>query len=146
LLTNSLSQHCPLHWELLPWTQLWIKDLSPDPVTSFTLESDCRWTRCGLGARLSQLNGLKETEFHEKITLVKTLLPRASISMAQSGFSPPVSPRVFTVLQITHLDTSAPRTGPTGWVVHMPIDLTGAGDEDLRAGRARHKRPLCPRG
>ncbi|KAJ7102852.1 hypothetical protein C8R44DRAFT_640750 [Mycena epipterygia] len=74
----------------------------------------------------------KKAYIHEikKVSLVKTLSPTASIWTIQYGFSPPVSPRVFTVLQVTHLDPSTPRTG---WVVHMPIDLTGPGDEELLA-------------
>ncbi|KAJ7102868.1 hypothetical protein C8R44DRAFT_682292, partial [Mycena epipterygia] len=64
----------------------------------------------------------------KKVTLVKTLSPTASIWTIQYGFSPPVSPQVFTVLQVTRLDPSTPRTG---WVVHMPIDLMGPGDELL---------------
>ncbi|KAJ7453570.1 hypothetical protein B0H11DRAFT_2161301 [Mycena galericulata] len=70
----------------------------------------------------------------KKVTLVKTLSPTASIWTILYGFPPPMSPRVFTILQITHLDSSTPRTG---WVVHLPIDLTGPGDEALRAHEDR---------
>jgi len=41
-------------------------------------------------------------------------------------FPPPLSPRVFTVLQVTHLTESAPRTG---LIVSIPIDLSS--DPDL---------------
>ncbi|KAJ6542008.1 hypothetical protein DFH09DRAFT_929154 [Mycena vulgaris] len=67
----------------------------------------------------------------KKMTLVKRLSPTAAIWTAYYVLPPPVSPRVFTVLQITHLDTAAPRTG---WVVHMPVDLTGPGDQELLVG------------
>ncbi|KAJ7484976.1 hypothetical protein B0H11DRAFT_1722616 [Mycena galericulata] len=78
----------------------------------------------------------KKAYIHEikKVTLVKTLSPTASIWTILYGFPPPMSPRVFTILQITHLDPSTPRTG---WVVHVPIDLTGPGDEALRAHEDR---------
>ncbi|KAJ7267250.1 hypothetical protein C8J57DRAFT_1068192, partial [Mycena rebaudengoi] len=69
-------------------------------------------------------------EYIEKVTLVKTLSSTTSIWTIQYKFPPPLSPRVFTILQVTRLDDAYPRTG---WVVHLPIDLTGPGDEALLA-------------
>ncbi|KAJ6632124.1 hypothetical protein B0H10DRAFT_5248 [Mycena sp. CBHHK59/15] len=70
----------------------------------------------------------------KKVTLLKTLSPTTSIWTILYGFPPPVSPRVFTVVQVTHLDESTPRTG---WVIHMPIDLTGPEDVALLAQEDR---------
>ncbi|KAJ7736995.1 hypothetical protein DFH07DRAFT_96528 [Mycena maculata] len=80
-------------------------------------------------------------EIH-KVTLVKTLSPTASIWTILYGFPPPMSPRVFTILQVTHLDASTPRTG---WVVHLPIDLTDPADEALLSyeGRGIKGRYAC---
>ncbi|KAJ7018479.1 hypothetical protein C8F04DRAFT_977262 [Mycena alexandri] len=70
----------------------------------------------------------------KKVTLVKTLSPTASIWTILYGFPTPLSPRIFTVLQVTHLEPSTLRTG---WVVHIPIDSTGPGDEELLAKEDR---------
>ncbi|KAJ7276703.1 hypothetical protein C8J57DRAFT_1504530 [Mycena rebaudengoi] len=66
----------------------------------------------------------------EKVTLIKTLSSTTSIWTLQHKFPPPLSPRVFTILQVTRLDEAYPRIE---WVVHLPIDLTGPGDEALLA-------------
>ncbi|KAJ8597863.1 hypothetical protein M405DRAFT_541 [Rhizopogon salebrosus TDB-379] len=64
----------------------------------------------------------------KKVTLVKRISDTQSIWTLYYTFPPPVSPRVFTVVQITHLDQSSPRTG---MVISIPVDLSGPGDEDL---------------
>ncbi|KAH7906372.1 hypothetical protein BJ138DRAFT_1138003 [Hygrophoropsis aurantiaca] len=64
----------------------------------------------------------------KKVTLVKQISPTQSIWTLYYTFPPPVSPRVFTVLQTTYLDESTPRTGI---VISIPIDLSGPGDEEL---------------
>lgn len=46
----------------------------------------------------------------KKVTQVKSISPSQSIWTLYYTFPPPVSPRVFTVLQTTHLD-QASRTG-----------------------------------
>jgi len=53
-----------------------------------------------------------------------SISPAQSISTLYYTFPPPVSPRVFTVLQVVHLSETSPRTGI---VVSIPIDLS---DED----------------
>ncbi|OJA15540.1 hypothetical protein AZE42_12340 [Rhizopogon vesiculosus] len=47
----------------------------------------------------------------KKVTLVKRILDTQSIWTMYYTFPPPVSPRVFTVLQTIYLDESSPRTG-----------------------------------
>ncbi|OJA18604.1 hypothetical protein AZE42_12109 [Rhizopogon vesiculosus] len=64
----------------------------------------------------------------KKVTLVKRISDTQSIWTMYHTFPPPVSPRVFTVLQTIHLDESSPRTG---MVVSIPVDLSGLGDEEL---------------
>lgn len=61
-----------------------------------------------------------------KVTPLKHISPTQTIWTTLYNFPPPISPRVFTILELTHLDDSSPRTG---WVVHIPVDLSGAGDE-----------------
>ncbi|KAF7290687.1 hypothetical protein MIND_01309000 [Mycena indigotica] len=63
----------------------------------------------------------------DEISLVKKLSPTASIWKALYRFPSPIAPRVFTILQVTHLDAEA----RSGWVVHIPIDLD---DSDLEKG------------
>ncbi|KAH7889637.1 hypothetical protein F5I97DRAFT_1940937 [Phlebopus sp. FC_14] len=62
----------------------------------------------------------------KKVAQVRHISPTQSIWTLYYTFPPPVSPRVFTVLQTTHLDESLPRTGI---IVSIPIDLSE--DEEL---------------
>lgn len=74
---------------------------------------------------------VKEKEFiHEiqKVTKVKELSPTASIWTLYYTFTPPVSPRVFTVVQVVRLQETKPRTGI---IVSLSIDLSSKGDEEL---------------
>ena len=94
--------------------------------------------------------GVQHDRFiHEikKVTKVKEISPNASIWTLYYTFTPPVSPRVFTELQVTHLSETTPRTG---WmkslfvttqfmelitfkriIVSLAIDLSSKGDEEL---------------
>ncbi|KAF8136414.1 hypothetical protein EV363DRAFT_733520 [Boletus edulis] len=70
-----------------------------------------------------------EKEFIEpikKIAQVKSISDTQSIWTLYYTFPPPVSPRVFTVLQTVHLVESSPKSGI---VVSVPIDLSA--DEEL---------------
>lgn len=67
----------------------------------------------------------------EKVTLIKELSPSGSIWTLYYKFPPPVSPRVFTVYQLTHLPPSSPGIPKEGYIVSVPIDLTSSGDEAL---------------
>ncbi|KAF8197522.1 hypothetical protein BJ912DRAFT_78170 [Pholiota molesta] len=64
----------------------------------------------------------------KKAVKVKDISPTASIWTLYYTFTPPVSPRVFTELQVVHFSESKPRTG---LVISLAIDLTGQGDEEL---------------
>ncbi|TFK42293.1 hypothetical protein BDQ12DRAFT_268785 [Crucibulum laeve] len=82
-----------------------------------------------LWEKLAKDKAINEKEFiHEikKVTKVKEISPTASIWTLYYTFMPPVSPRVFTELQVIHLDETAPRTGI---IVSIPVDLSS--DEDL---------------
>lgn len=52
----------------------------------------------------------------KKVAEVKKISPTQSIWTLYYTFPPPVSPRVFTVLQVTDLDESTPKTG------HVSLD------------------------
>lgn len=87
----------------------------------------------------------------QKVTKVQERSPTASIWTLYYTFTPPVSPRVFTELQVISYSEQAPRTGYVSRrprcschadvtadaalcrriIVSLPIDLTGAGDEAL---------------
>ena len=74
----------------------------------------------------------------KKATLVKQVTSNMSIWSMYYEFTPPVSPRVFTVLQFAHLDETSPRTGSvarlyTGsvfihslrrFLIQVPVDIT----------------------
>ncbi|KAM6500289.1 Protein of unknown function (DUF3074) domain containing protein [Amanita muscaria] len=57
-----------------------------------------------------------------KVAKVKALSETAEIWTLYYKFPPPVSPRVFTVVQVTYLNTQAPRSG---LIVSIPVDLSG---------------------
>jgi len=78
----------------------------------------------GLGVNKAE-NEMQFIPDIHKVTFVKQLSPNASIWTLYYKFSPPVSPRVFTVLQYTHLDNEAREA----YVISIPIDLSG--DEEL---------------
>jgi len=86
----------------------------------------------------------------QKATLVKSISPTQSIWTMYYTFTPPISPRVFTVLQVVQLKELSPRIGFVHFftrfipscpsrsslltyriVVSIPIDLTSPGDEEL---------------
>ncbi|KIJ17466.1 hypothetical protein PAXINDRAFT_112508 [Paxillus involutus ATCC 200175] len=58
----------------------------------------------------------------KKVAEVKRISATQSIWTLYYTFPPPISPRVFTVLQTIHLDESTPRSG---MIVSIPIDLSG---------------------
>ena len=49
-------------------------------------------------------------ELH-KVTKVKEISSAATIWTLYYTFTPPISPRIFTVLQVVHLSEETPRTG-----------------------------------
>jgi len=56
----------------------------------------------------------------KKVALIKKISPNQSVWTSYHTFSPPISPRVFTVLQTTHFD----EVNRTGLIVSLPIDLS----------------------
>jgi len=81
--------------------------------------------------KLAKDKAINEKEFIpeiKKVTKVKEISPNASIWTLYYTFIPPVSPRVFTELQVIHLSEITPRTG---MIVSLAIDLSSKGDEDL---------------
>ncbi|KAF8236250.1 hypothetical protein L208DRAFT_1252630 [Tricholoma matsutake] len=84
-----------------------------------------------LWEKLGTVKEAHEKEFIHNIrsaTKVKDLSPTAAIWTMCYTFTPPVSPRVFTVLKVSHLDETTPRTGI---VVSIPVDLSVPESEDL---------------
>jgi len=78
-----------------------------------------------LWAKLGTDKAINEKEFIpdiKKAVRIKEISPTQSIWTMYYKFTPPVSPRVFTVLQVTHLQEETPRTGI---IVSIPVDLTG---------------------
>lgn len=54
---------------------------------------------------------LSYVDIVKKATLVKQISPSQAIWSMYYKFPPPLSPRVFTVLQVTQLSETLPRTG-----------------------------------
>jgi len=80
-----------------------------------------------LGENKAQ-NEIKFIDQIKKVAEVKQISSTQSIWSMYYTFPPPVSPRVFTVLQVTYVSQSSPKTGI---IVSIPIDLSGPGDEEL---------------
>ncbi|KAJ7685350.1 hypothetical protein DFH06DRAFT_1313662 [Mycena polygramma] len=78
-----------------------------------------------LWSKLGQDKALNEKEFIpdiHKVTKVKEISATQNIWTLYYTFSPAIiSPRVFTVVQITRLNESSPRSGT---IVSIPVDLT----------------------
>ncbi|KAF5389945.1 hypothetical protein D9757_003627 [Collybiopsis confluens] len=65
-----------------------------------------------------------------KVTKVKEITENQNIWSIYYKFPPPVSPRVFTELQITRL-SDAPGKPRTGIIISIPIDLSSPEDAEL---------------
>ncbi|KIK59604.1 hypothetical protein GYMLUDRAFT_44567 [Collybiopsis luxurians FD-317 M1] len=82
-------------------------------------------------AKLGKDKAVNEKEFIpdiHKVTKVKEISASQNIWTLYYKFPPPVSPRVFTELQITQLSEASPRTGT---IVSIPIDLSSPEDAEL---------------
>jgi len=76
------------------------------------------WSKLGVDKAVNEKEYIPNIK---KVTLVKSISPSQSIWTLYYTFPPPVSPRVFTVLQTTHLDPAS----RTGTIVSIPVDVTG---------------------
>jgi len=75
------------------------------------------WSKLGADKAENEMNFIHEIK---KVALVKRISPSQSVWTLYYTFSPPISPRVFTVLQTTHFDEET----RTGHIVSLPIDLS----------------------
>ncbi|KAI0705863.1 hypothetical protein BC835DRAFT_1261215 [Cytidiella melzeri] len=76
------------------------------------------WDKLGKNKGENEVNYVKEVK---KATLVKQISPTQAIWSMYYKFSPPVSPRVFTVLQTIQFNETSPRNG---MIVSIPVDLS----------------------
>ncbi|KAI0672961.1 hypothetical protein C8Q78DRAFT_990315 [Trametes maxima] len=76
------------------------------------------WSRLGENKAENEKEYIPEIK---KVTLVKQISPTQSVWTLYYTFPPPVSPRVFTVVQTTWLSPDAPKTGI---IVSIPVDLS----------------------
>jgi len=86
---------------------------------------DVMWSKLGKDKATNEKEFIPDVH---KVTQVKAISPTQSIWTLHYKFYPPISPRIFTVLQVVHLSETSPRTG---MVVSIPVDLSTPGDEDL---------------
>ncbi|KAF8634079.1 hypothetical protein AX15_001081 [Amanita polypyramis BW_CC] len=94
-----------------------ISEHSPEEATF-----DQLWDKLGRNKSTNEQQYIPEIH---KVTKIKTLSENAEIWTSYYTLTPPVSPRVFTVLQVTHLDNQSPRSG---LIVSVPVDLAGQDD------------------
>ncbi|KAF7363586.1 DUF3074 domain-containing protein [Mycena sanguinolenta] len=76
------------------------------------------WSKLGEDKATNEMKFIPNIK---KVTKVKQISPTQQIWTLYYTFPPPVSPRVFTVLQITRLNEASPRCGT---IVSIPVDLT----------------------
>ncbi|KAF8350470.1 hypothetical protein F5887DRAFT_939379 [Amanita rubescens] len=81
------------------------------------------WDKLGRNKATNEQQYIPEIS---KVTKVKALSENAQIWTMHYTFPSPLSPRVFTVLQVTQLyDQSSPRSG---LIISVPVDLSGQDD------------------
>ncbi|KAG6871449.1 hypothetical protein C0995_004428, partial [Termitomyces sp. Mi166 len=95
----------------------WHCRISEHPPTEATF--DQLWDKLGEDKALNEKEFIPEIK---EVVKLKEVSPTASIWALYYTHTPPVSPRVFTIIQIRHLDT-----------VSLPIDLSGPKDKKLAA-------------
>jgi len=76
------------------------------------------WSKLGVDKAENEKKFISDIK---KVTLIKQISPTQAIWSLYYTFPPPVSPRVFTVLQTTYLDENSPKTGI---IVSIPVDLS----------------------
>ncbi|PCH37857.1 hypothetical protein WOLCODRAFT_135882 [Wolfiporia cocos MD-104 SS10] len=76
------------------------------------------WSKLGVNKAENEKQYIPDIK---KVTLIKQISETQSVWSLYYTFPPPVSPRVFTVVQTTYVDTASPRTGI---IVSMPVDLS----------------------
>ncbi|KAJ4487734.1 hypothetical protein J3R30DRAFT_3787308 [Lentinula aciculospora] len=86
---------------------------------------DQMWAKLGKDKATNELQFIPDIH---KVTKVKEISSNQSIWTLFYKFPPPVSPRVFTELQVTRLSEASPRTGI---VISIPIDLSSPEDVEL---------------
>jgi len=67
----------------------------------------------------------------KKATLLRTISPTQSIWSLYYKLTPPVSNRVFTVLQTVHLEGGENGTPREGWIISIPVDVSE--DPEMKA-------------
>ncbi|KAJ7582962.1 hypothetical protein C8J56DRAFT_956180 [Mycena floridula] len=85
----------------------------PDEVSFDTM-----WAKLGVDKPLNEKQFIPDIS---KVTKIKEISPTETIWSMYYKFPPPLSPRIFTVLQVTQLTEVSPRTGI---IVSVPIDLS----------------------
>ncbi|KAJ7343318.1 hypothetical protein DFH08DRAFT_872354 [Mycena albidolilacea] len=76
------------------------------------------WSKLGEDKALNEMKFIPNIK---KVTKVKEISATQSVWTLYYTFPPPIAPRVFTVVQITRLNDSSPRSGT---IVSIPVDLS----------------------
>ncbi|KAI0707618.1 hypothetical protein C8Q76DRAFT_628199 [Earliella scabrosa] len=76
------------------------------------------WSKLGVDKAENEMQFIPDIK---KVKLIKRISPTQSVWTLYYHFPPPVSPRVFTVVQTTWLSETSPKTGI---VVSLPVDVT----------------------
>ncbi|KAH9857137.1 hypothetical protein C2E23DRAFT_865738 [Lenzites betulinus] len=94
----------------------WFGRLSEHTSEEATFEEF--WSKLGEDKAENEMQYIPEIK---KVTLIKRISPTQSIWTLFYHFPPPVSPRVFTVVQTTWLSTDSPKMG---MIVSLPVDVS----------------------
>ncbi|GJJ12590.1 hypothetical protein Clacol_006833 [Clathrus columnatus] len=90
---------------------------------------------------LGKNKAVNEQEFIPEIksvNLLKTVSPMQSIWTLYYTFSPPVTPRTFTVLQTVHITGGEHGSPREGWIISVPVDVSE--DTEMKAKEAKGTR------
>ncbi|KAI1794613.1 hypothetical protein LXA43DRAFT_114317 [Ganoderma leucocontextum] len=82
------------------------------------------WSKLGENKAENEMQYVPEID---KVQLIKQISPNQSVWTLFYRFPPPVSPRVFTVVQTTWLSETSPRTGI---IVSTPVDVSDDADAE----------------
>uniref|UniRef100_D8PSR8 DUF3074 domain-containing protein n=1 Tax=Schizophyllum commune (strain H4-8 / FGSC 9210) TaxID=578458 RepID=D8PSR8_SCHCM len=113
------------------WAHL-AKDKAENEMKSLSLSLQTAYRPSFVSnASITRQRGVHQLELRQhrympiirKVTKVEEISPAQEIWTLLYKFNPVMTPRVFTVLQLAHLDESHP-TGRVGIIVQVPIDLS----------------------
>jgi len=86
------------------------------------------WNYLGKNKAVNEMGFIPEIK---SVDLLKTVSPMQSVWTLYYTFTPPVSPRVFTVSQTIHIRGGEHGSPREGWIISVPVDVSE--DAEMKA-------------